>query len=42
MNQSTPIRQAGKTTLLKNLFRDKKAVLWLNGDESEVRAAFAQ
>jgi predicted AAA+ superfamily ATPase len=34
-------RQAGKTTLLKNLFLDQKAVLWLNGDESEVRAAFA-
>jgi predicted AAA+ superfamily ATPase len=29
-------RQVGKTTLLKSVFRDKQ-VLWLNGDEPDVR-----
>lgn len=34
-------RQVGKTTLLRELFRDKAAsVLWLNGDEPDVRALF--
>lgn len=32
-------RQVGKTTLLKALFKDED-VLWLNGDEEEVRAVF--
>ncbi len=32
-------RQVGKTTLLRNIFVDDE-VLWLNGDEEEVRAIF--
>jgi predicted AAA+ superfamily ATPase len=32
-------RQVGKTTLLRQLFLESE-VLWLNGDEEEVRAAF--
>ncbi|NMA22345.1 MAG: ATP-binding protein [Spirochaetales bacterium] len=31
-------RQTGKTTLLKQMFKGKEKVLWLNGDESEVRS----
>ncbi|MFI3287899.1 MAG: ATP-binding protein [Rikenellaceae bacterium] len=30
-------RQVGKTTVLKDLFDDPKDVLWLNGDEIDVR-----
>lgn len=30
-------RQVGKTTMLKNLFSHQDRVLWLNGDEAEVR-----
>jgi predicted AAA+ superfamily ATPase len=29
----TGARQVGKTTLLKQLLRQKEGVLWLNGDE---------
>ena len=34
-------RQVGKTTLLKQLFRQKEGVLWLNGDELQVQNLFA-
>ena len=30
-------RQTGKTTLLHQLFDDKKNVLWLNGDEADIQ-----
>ena len=33
-------RQVGKSTLLSNLFGAQKDVLWLNGDESDVRDLF--
>ena len=33
-------RQVGKTTLLKMLFDDKDAVLWLNGDELDIQRLF--
>ena len=33
-------RQVGKSTLLSNLFGAQKDVLWLNGDESDVRNLF--
>ncbi len=33
-------RQVGKTTLLNNLFKNKSAVLWLNGDEMDVQNMF--
>ncbi|MFI3322131.1 MAG: ATP-binding protein [Rikenellaceae bacterium] len=33
-------RQTGKTTLLKDLFAGDDALLWLNGDESDVRDMF--
>lgn len=33
-------RQTGKTTLLKELFSGDNNVLWLNGDESDVREMF--
>jgi predicted AAA+ superfamily ATPase len=33
-------RQVGKTTLVKSIFAGNKDVLWLNGDEEAVRAAF--
>lgn len=33
-------RQVGKTTLLKNMFKEQKQILFLNGDESDVRAMF--
>ncbi len=35
-------RQLGKTTLLKRLFDGKREVLWLNGDEPDVRAIFQE
>jgi predicted AAA+ superfamily ATPase len=34
-------RQVGKTTLLKQLLRQKEGVLWLNGDELQVQNLFA-
>lgn len=34
-------RQVGKTTLLKTLFGSSEEVLWLNGDEMDVQALFA-
>lgn len=30
-------RQVGKTTLIRSLLSDKKQILWLNGDEPDVR-----
>jgi predicted AAA+ superfamily ATPase len=33
-------RQVGKTTLLKNLFKQNSGVLWLNGDEKDVQELF--
>ena len=33
-------RQVGKTTLLRSIFGDNKDVLWLSGDEADVRAIF--
>ncbi|MDR0379455.1 MAG: ATP-binding protein, partial [Candidatus Accumulibacter sp.] len=33
-------RQVGKTTLLKTVFAKKEGVLWLSGDEPDVRAIF--
>ena len=33
-------RQTGKTTLLKELFENKNNMLWLNGDEADVRNMF--
>ncbi len=33
-------RQVGKTTMLKNLLQDRSDVLWLNGDEKDVRDLF--
>ena len=37
----TGARQVGKTTLLKQLMRQKEGVLWLNGDELQVQNLFA-
>jgi predicted AAA+ superfamily ATPase len=37
----TGARQVGKTTLLKQLLRQKEDVLWLNGDELQVQNLFA-
>ncbi len=34
-------RQVGKTTLLKKLFPQREDILWLNGDEMDVQAFFA-
>ena len=34
-------RQVGKTTLLKQLVRQKEGVMWLNGDELQVQNLFA-
>ena len=34
-------RQTGKTTLLKKMFEEKKAVLWLNADEPDVQSLFS-
>lgn len=36
----TGARQVGKTTILKQLFKDKDNVLWLNADEQDVRNIF--
>lgn len=33
-------RQVGKTTLLKEIFKNKKNVLWLNADEPDIKAIF--
>lgn len=33
-------RQTGKTTLLRHMFENNKDVLWLDGDEPDVRALF--
>lgn len=33
-------RQVGKTTIMKELFKDTDNVLWLNGDESDVQNLF--
>ena len=33
-------RQVGKTTLLKNILRNKDKTLWLNGDEMQVQNLF--
>ncbi len=33
-------RQTGKTTLLKNMVKNRKNVLWLNGDEPDVKLLF--
>jgi len=33
-------RQVGKTTLLEIIFREKANILWLSGDEPDVRAIF--
>ena len=33
-------RQVGKTTMLKNMLQGRDDVLWLNGDEQDVRALF--
>ena len=33
-------RQVGKTTFLKQLFREDLSTLWLNGDEPDIRALF--
>jgi len=35
-------RQVGKTTLFKDILRDRQAVLWLSGDETDVRAIFSE
>jgi predicted AAA+ superfamily ATPase len=34
-------RQVGKTTLLRSMFNEENAVLWLNGDELDVQELFA-
>ncbi len=34
-------RQVGKTTLLKQILRNKEGVLWLNGDEMQVQNLFS-
>ena len=34
-------RQVGKTTLLKQILRQKEGVMWLNGDEMQVQNLFA-
>ena len=36
----TGARQVGKTTILKQLFKDNDNVLWLNADEQDVRNIF--
>jgi len=35
-------RQVGKTTLLKAIMQEKKHALWLNADEPDIQALFAQ
>jgi predicted AAA+ superfamily ATPase len=34
-------RQVGKTTLLRELFKNEEKILWLNGDELDVQSIFA-
>ena len=34
-------RQVGKTTLLKEMFKNEEKILWLNGDELDVQSIFA-
>ena len=34
-------RQVGKTTLLETIFGNKEGVLWLSGDEPDIRSIFA-
>ncbi len=33
-------RQVGKTTLLKDIFKNKSDILWLSGDEPDIQAMF--
>lgn len=33
-------RQVGKTTMLKNMLKEREDVLWMNGDEQDVRNLF--
>ncbi len=35
-------RQVGKTTLIKQLFRDNDDLLWLNGDETDIQKLFEE
>jgi predicted AAA+ superfamily ATPase len=35
-------RQVGKTTLIRSMFGDGESILWLNGDEPDVRALFEE
>lgn len=35
-------RQVGKTTMLHQIFDDSEGVLWLNGDDDDVREAFSR
>ena len=35
-------RQVGKSTLLETIFRDKKDVLWMTGDDLDVQELFSQ
>ncbi len=35
-------RQVGKTTLLRQMFKDNSEVLWLSGDEMDIQALFAE
>ena len=35
-------RQVGKSTLLDTMFREREDVLWLNGDEYDVRSLFTE
>jgi predicted AAA+ superfamily ATPase len=34
-------RQVGKTTLLKSLFENSSETIWLNADEPDIQAIFA-
>lgn len=36
----TGARQVGKTTLLKDLFKESSETMWLNGDEFDIQALF--
>ena len=33
-------RQVGKTTMLKNMLKEREDVLWMNGDEQDIRNLF--
>lgn len=35
-------RQVGKTTLLRDIFKDSSDVLWMNGDELDIQRLFAE